>query len=123
MSDTPTTADDAAPTRPVRLCALDDVEPGTARRFDVEDHRIAVVRTDDAWFAIGDECSHADYSLAEGEVDAEECTLECWKHGSLFSLETGEPLTLPAIRSVPVYELEVTDTEVAVLLPGSSEDE
>jgi 3-phenylpropionate/trans-cinnamate dioxygenase ferredoxin subunit len=43
-------------------------------------------------------------SLAEGLVDADECALECWRHGSLFSLETGEALTLPAIRPVPVYE-------------------
>ena len=42
-------------------------------------------------YAIGDRCSHQDISLSEGEVLADELTLECWKHGSAFSLETGEP--------------------------------
>ena len=40
----------------------------------------------------GDTCSIAeDYSLSEGEVLAEECEMECWKHGSTFDLRTGEP--------------------------------
>lgn len=104
------------------ICKVDEVAIGEARRFDVGEHRIAVVRATDRWYAIGDECSHADYSLAEGEVDLDDCTLECWKHGSLFSLTTGEPETLPATRSVPVYEVRVTDSEVSVRLPTASVD-
>jgi nitrite reductase/ring-hydroxylating ferredoxin subunit len=38
----------------------DDLAPGTARRFDVDGHRIAIVRVGDDFYAIGDECSHAD---------------------------------------------------------------
>ena len=64
---------------------------GSARRFDVDGHRLCVVRLADgrAWYAIGDECSHADFSLAEGDVWADECEIECPKHGSTFSLTTG----------------------------------
>ena len=100
----------------VRVCSVDDVEPGSARRFDVEGHRLAIVRIDDAWYVLGDECSHADYSLSEGDVWAEECAIECPKHGSTFSLETGEPLTLPATRPVPVYEVRVDGADVKVTL-------
>lgn len=100
------------------LCSVDDFAVGEARRFDIDDgHRIAVVRGEDRWYAIDDECSHADYSLAEGEVDLEECTLECWKHGSLFSLTTGAAETLPATRAVAVYPVKEIDGEVAVSLP------
>lgn len=105
------------------ICKVDDLEVGEARRFDIDDHRIAVVRgEDDRWFAIGDECSHADFSLAEGDVDLEDCTIECWKHGSLFSLTSGVPETFPATRNVPVYEIAVTDGEVAVQLPGANDE-
>ncbi len=107
---------------PTRICREDEVEVGAAKRFDVGEHRIAVVRGEDCWYAIGDECSHADFSLAEGEVDLEDCTIECWKHGSLFSLTSGEAETLPATRAVPVYEIRVADGEVAVLLPTESDD-
>ena len=80
----------------VRICSRDDVAPGSARRFDVQGHRVALVRIGDDFYAIGDECSHADYSLSAGDVWEEECEIECPKHGSTFSLETGEPQTLPA---------------------------
>ena len=58
---------------------------------DVDGHRLCVVRLGDDWYVIGDECSHADFSLAEGDVWEDECEIECPKHGSTFSLTSGEP--------------------------------
>jgi 3-phenylpropionate/trans-cinnamate dioxygenase ferredoxin subunit len=100
-----------------RLCARDDLAPNSARRFDVDGYRIALVRIGDDFYAIGDECSHADYSLSEGDVWPEECEIECPKHGSTFLLTTGEPQTLPATRPVPVFDLEVDGDDVKVVLP------
>ncbi len=97
-----------------RLCATEELKPGTARRFDVGEHRIALVRIGDDFYAIGDRCSHADYSLAEGEVWEDDREIECPKHGSTFSLETGRPQTLPATKPVPVYRVEVRGGEVMV---------
>jgi 3-phenylpropionate/trans-cinnamate dioxygenase ferredoxin component len=99
-----------------RLCALDDLPSGGARRFDIEGHRIAVIRIGDDVYAIGDRCSHQNVSLAEGEVDADERTVECWKHGSEFSVETGEALTLPATQPVPIYDVHVEDGQVMVVI-------
>jgi 3-phenylpropionate/trans-cinnamate dioxygenase ferredoxin subunit len=99
-----------------RVCRFDELEPDSARRIDVGGHRIALVRVGDDVYAIGDQCSHANISLAEGEVDADEKTIECWKHGSEFSLETGEALTLPATRPVPTYEVRVDGDDVVVVV-------
>jgi 3-phenylpropionate/trans-cinnamate dioxygenase ferredoxin subunit len=99
----------------VTLCRLDELAPGSARRFDVGGHRISVVRIGDDVYAIGDQCTHQNISLAEGDVDADERTIECWKHGSSFSLETGQALTLPATKAVPVYDVRVDDGEIVVV--------
>ena len=101
----------------VRLCAVNDIAPGTAGRFDVDGHRICVVRIGDDFYALGDQCSHADYSLCEGDVWEDEREIECPKHGSTFSLLTGEPQTLPATQPVPVYTLQVEGDDVLVVLP------
>jgi 3-phenylpropionate/trans-cinnamate dioxygenase ferredoxin subunit len=101
----------------VRLCRRDEVEPGTARRFDVDGHPIALVRIGDNFYAISDTCSHEDYSLSEGEVLTDECEIECWKHGSTFDLCTGEPCSLPATKSVPVYGVRVDGDDVLVEVP------
>jgi len=101
----------------VRVCSVGDVDPGAARRFDVEGHRLSVVRIGDDFYVIGDECSHEDYSLSEGFVWEEECEIECPKHGSMFSLKTGEAMTLPATEPVPVYDVRVEGDDVIVSLP------
>jgi 3-phenylpropionate/trans-cinnamate dioxygenase ferredoxin subunit len=100
-----------------RLCGVDEVASGSARRFEVGPHRIALVRIGDDFYAIGDRCTHADISLSEGEVLEDECEIECWKHGSTFSLLTGEPSSLPATKATPVYVVTVVDGDVLVTLP------
>jgi 3-phenylpropionate/trans-cinnamate dioxygenase ferredoxin subunit len=104
----------------VKLCRVDDLEPGTAKRVDVDGLRLAVVRIGDDWYAIADTCSHADESLSEGDVWPDEREIECPKHGSTFSLLTGEPQTLPATRGVPVYEVRVEGDDVMLVAPGEA---
>jgi 3-phenylpropionate/trans-cinnamate dioxygenase ferredoxin subunit len=101
----------------VILCRTDELASGQAKRFDVAGHRIALVRTDDDFHAVGDRCSHENYSLAEGEVWVEEREIECPRHGSTFDLLTGSPCSLPATHAVPVYEVTLADGNVSVVLP------
>ena len=103
----------------VRLCGVGDVEPDSALRVEAAGLRLAVVHIGDDWYAIADRCSHADESLSEGDVWAEERELECPKHGSTFSLLTGEPQTLPATRAVPVYEVRVEGDDVMLVVDGA----
>jgi 3-phenylpropionate/trans-cinnamate dioxygenase ferredoxin subunit len=51
-------------------------------------------------------------ALSEGEVD--DCTLECWLHGSRFDLRTGKPTGLPATEPVATFPVEVRDDGVYV---------
>jgi len=101
----------------VTVGRLDDLVPGTARKVEVDGHLVALVRIEDDVYAIGDTCSHANVSLSEGEVLPQDREIECWKHGSTFSLLTGEPQTLPATQPVPVYEARVEDGQIVVVVP------
>ena len=100
----------------VRVCAPDELELGKPRAVEVAGERICVVRCAAGVYAIDDTCSHEDYSLAEGEVDTEECAIECWAHGSVFSLRTGEPENLPATRPVRTYPVELDAEGVHVVV-------
>lgn len=62
--------------------------------------------------AIGDTCTHGAISLSEGFVENGE--LECWAHGSAFSLTTGKPRNLPAFEPVPVYIVEIDGDDVFI---------
>jgi 3-phenylpropionate/trans-cinnamate dioxygenase ferredoxin component len=96
------------------ICAFDELVSGEARKFEVDGEPVAVVRIEDKVYAIGDICSHAHVSLSEGEVWCDEIGLECPKHSSVFSLETGVPSTLPATQPVAVYEVKIVDNTVMV---------
>jgi 3-phenylpropionate/trans-cinnamate dioxygenase ferredoxin subunit len=98
---------------PVRVCGVDELEVDTALRVVVEGTPVAVVQDSSGTIhAIGDTCTHGDISLSEGFVEDE--TLECWAHGSKFSLTSGRPLTLPAYQPVPVFRVVVEGGDVLV---------
>lgn len=92
---------------------------GTATRVDVDGVPVAVVRIKDQIYAIADTCSHAAISLSDGEVWCDQLQLECPKHGSAFSLVSGEPDTLPATQPVAVYGVSV-EGESVVISGGAS---
>ncbi len=98
-----------------RACALSELSSDTPLRVELGAIDVAVVRHGEEVFAIEDECSHAAVALSEGDV--EDCTIECWLHGSRFDLRTGEPTGLPATEPVPVYPVRIDGDDVLVDLP------
>ena len=104
------------------LFPLATIEPGTAQKVTIDGRDIALVRLDDDVYAIGDTCSHADVSLSEGFVEADDCAIECERHGALFDLKTGEPLSLPAVRPVPTYDVAVVDGDVVLTITSAPND-
>lgn len=98
----------------VEIGAVDTLPRDRGVRVTVGDDRIAMFRVGDDVYAIDDRCSHAEASLAEGFVSDRE--VECPRHGSEFDLETGEPLSLPATKPVPTYEVVVEDGVVYLVL-------
>jgi 3-phenylpropionate/trans-cinnamate dioxygenase ferredoxin subunit len=95
-----------------RALALADVPEDEAVGVTVADQELAVARHGDEVFAVEDLCSHAAVALSEGEVD--DCTVECWLHGSRFDLRTGKPTGLPATEPVATFPVEVRGSDVYI---------
>jgi 3-phenylpropionate/trans-cinnamate dioxygenase ferredoxin component len=96
----------------IDICPVDQLPPGARRIIAWEDLEIGVFNCDGQLLAIEDRCSHDDGPLAEGELNEGACTLECPRHGSLFDLRTGRPLTLPAYEAVDVFPVRVEDDTI-----------
>ena len=75
------------------------------KRFEINDLAVAIIHTDEGFFALEDRCSHADVALSEGELEG--CLLECWLHGSAFDIRTGEPQSLPALTPVATFPVTI----------------
>jgi len=96
----------------LRACPLDALGEESAIRVELDGVPVCLVRTEGEVHAVSDVCSHADVSLAEGEVDG--LTIECWLHGSRFDLVSGQPTGLPATRPIAVYPVKIEGDDVFV---------
>lgn len=91
-------------------------EEATPYRVETEFGPVVLVRIGDDFYALEDRCSHQNVPLSEGEVYADSAEIECYKHGSTFSLETGEALILPATQPVRTFTVTVEAGQVALSL-------
>ncbi len=101
----------------VDIGSLDDFVSGEARQIRVNDRVLVVVRIESDVYVLDDRCSHEEFSLALGEVNTETCEIECARHGAMFSLKDGEPLSFPATRPVAHYDVRQVDGRVEVVVP------
>ena len=102
------------PSEIIDVCSLSELPPGQMRLVEWEDLEIGVFNCGGTIHAIEDRCSHDNGPLAEGEIDPDQCTVECPRHGSLFDLRSGRPLTLPAYVAVESFPVLVQDGIVRV---------
>ncbi len=102
----------------VRITPTNQLPEGRGVRVDVDGHRVALFRVGEAVYALADRCSHAEASLAEGDVFDDE--VECPRHGATFDLSTGEALSLPATKPQQKYEVRITDGDVYLALQEAS---
>jgi 3-phenylpropionate/trans-cinnamate dioxygenase ferredoxin subunit len=100
-------------TRSVTIAKAADIKPGELAAFDVEGVRIAVANVGGRFFAIGDECTHEQCSLAdEGTLDGTVVTCGC--HGAQFDVTTGNVVAPPAPEPVKAYPLRVDQGSLVI---------
>ena len=90
-------------------CELAEVPEDQPLAVTLGRYDVAVARHGDEVFAVENLCSHAAVALSEGDV--EDCTVECWLHGSRFDLRTGKPTGLPATEPVATFPVELRDVD------------
>lgn len=101
----------------VEVAKTGDIPEGEVRCVLVGEVRVAVVNLGEGQFAaVDDICSHAEASLSEGDVDVDDQTIECPRHGSTFDLRTGQPRSLPATVPVATYPVKVEGDTILIEL-------
>ena len=90
-----------------------DVKPGGLLRVEVDGTAVCLARVaDGTFYAIGDECTHEDASLSEGELNGTDVT--CWMHSSVFDVKTGAVKEAPATVPARTFRVTVESGEVFV---------
>ena len=98
----------------VRVGALGEIPEGEVRAYELASGRVAVAHVEARLFAFDDACTHAGCALSEGTFDDREATIECPSDGSVFDVETGEPVTGPAQDPLAIHAARLADGWVEV---------
>lgn len=89
-----------------------EIAPETAKAVEVNGRSILVCHSDGRFFAVENQCSHAQEPLACGRL--KRGWLSCPAHGARFDLETGEPLNPPAIEPIVTFALRLVGDVIQV---------
>jgi 3-phenylpropionate/trans-cinnamate dioxygenase ferredoxin component len=101
----------------IEVAAADAFPPGSSKIVRHESLFVGVYNCGGELYAIEDRCSHDDGPLCEGDWDEDLCRVVCPRHGSMFELSTGRPMSLPATEPVETYLVRVVDGSIVVELP------
>lgn len=102
----------------VKVCAAADVPLDMGLRIDQGAEPVALFNLDGEFFAIGDTCTHSDWSLAEGYV--EEGEVECTLHMARFCIRTGKVKAPPATQAVKYYPVRLEGGDVLIDLDAGT---
>ena len=91
---------------------LSELQDATPTQVEVDGIPVCLVRMGDTVKAVHDTCSHQQWSLADGMVW--DNGVECSLHGSTFDLDTGKPSSLPAMKPIPTFTVEIVGDDVHV---------
>lgn len=97
-----------------KIAADNEVSPGEAKQYMVEDRPVALCNVDGEFHAFEDICTHQFAYLTEGGLEGDR--IKCPLHGATFDVRSGEPKSLPAVKPVPKHEVKVEDGNVYVAL-------
>jgi 3-phenylpropionate/trans-cinnamate dioxygenase ferredoxin subunit len=103
----------------VRVCAVDELEPGRAKAFNVDGREGIVVRVGDEFFSCQRYCTHEKFPLEFGRIK-DGARLCCTYHGAEFDLRTGNVEKPPATTPLTVYPVRIDGTDVLVDLPAEA---
>ncbi len=96
------------------VMAEEGLPEGSARVVVIDGEEILLCRSGGKLFALENRCSHDDGPLGEGRVDAGAVT--CPRHGARFDLETGAPLSMPAVVAIETYAVKIEGGQILLAI-------
>jgi uncharacterized membrane protein/nitrite reductase/ring-hydroxylating ferredoxin subunit len=105
---------ESRPNQPVTVAKRDELKVDQMKLLRIGSKRIVLARTEHAYVAFDDRCTHKGGSLAGGVMVCG--TVQCLWHGSQFDAATGKVKAGPADKEVRVYQVKEEAGEVKLIL-------
>jgi nitrite reductase/ring-hydroxylating ferredoxin subunit len=99
----------------VKVASVKDLAPGEMTMIELEGEYICLANVDGTFYAISDDCSHANASLSEGELEG--AIVTCPVHAGQFDIRTGKVMRLPPLENVATYEVKIEGQDILIAKP------
>lgn len=96
----------------VKVASEGDCPVGKLKGVMAEGNPIVLANVDGTVCALMDRCSHEDFPLSDGELEGGDVV--CIYHGARFDACSGARKSLPAIRPVRSFPVEIRDGDIYV---------
>jgi nitrite reductase/ring-hydroxylating ferredoxin subunit/uncharacterized membrane protein len=104
------------PGEAVVVAAADELKVDQMKLIRYGERRLVLARTEQGYVVFDDHCTHRGGSLADGVMTC--ATVSCPWHGSQFDVRTGAVKAGPADRPIGTHQVEQSDGQVRLTLPG-----
>jgi 3-phenylpropionate/trans-cinnamate dioxygenase ferredoxin component len=98
----------------VHVARSGQVPEGYVRRFFADGVELAVARHHGSVYATSNYCTHLDCLLSSGKLVDDGIRCSC--HGSVFDLQSGEPIYPPATMPITTFPARESDAEIFVAI-------
>ncbi len=100
-----------------KVGVVSDFPEESMHSFEIEGEDILLIHQEGKFYALEDKCTHDNGILHDGELL--DGWVKCERHGAKFNVETGAA-TLPAIKKVRLYKVEVIEDDVYINMQEAS---
>lgn len=100
----------------VKAARAGELAPGQKKLVYLGGQRVLLVNVAGRYYAVAEECPHAQAVLSKGQLYGEEVV--CPLHGSAFNVRTGAVLSPPATEGLTVYQVRTEGEDILVGPPG-----
>jgi 3-phenylpropionate/trans-cinnamate dioxygenase ferredoxin subunit len=104
----------------VRVARSGQVPEGYVRRFFAGGVELAVARLGGSVYATSNYCTHLDCLLSSGKLVDD--GIQCSCHGSVFDLQSGEPIYPPATVPIKTFPTRETGAEIFVAITAADQE-
>ncbi|MGH3420733.1 MAG: Rieske (2Fe-2S) protein, partial [Streptosporangiaceae bacterium] len=105
----------------VRVARSGQVPEGYVRRFLSGGVELAVARLGGSVYATSNYCTHLDCLLSSGKLVDD--GIQCSCHGSVFDLQSGDPIYPPATMPIKTFPTRESNAEIFVAIKAADREQ
>ncbi|XP_062887308.1 apoptosis inducing factor mitochondria associated 4 isoform X1 [Mobula hypostoma] len=94
------------------ICSVDEMNEGEMREFEVENHKLLLIKSSGEFSAIGHLCTHSGAPLVKGVLS--NGRVRCSRHGACFNIKTGDIEEYPCLDALQCFPVEVQNGKVII---------